>query len=292
MKKVILGLALFAHAVIGVEEPELIGGTVVDSKDFPASVYASMNNARCSATVIGPRTLLIAAHCVSNGGTASFKANGTSYSSKCTHAREYSGNSTADWALCLVDKTVAGIVFESLETSDAPLKRGDEALLTGHGCINPGGGGGNDGPLRIGHAIVQDVPSGGSSNDVVTQGKAALCFGDSGGGFYCAEPGSLTKRKVCGVNSRGNISDTSYLSAVFTAMAKGFIQDWKSKNSQKICGYDMDPSCRGSAPQVPIEFKLESADLVLSVVIQVGAPFSEQDAKTALQSALNSLEGA
>ena len=255
--------------------PFLIGGTPADPKDWPASVYASMSNARCSATVVGERVLLIAAHCVRNGGTASFAVGAHKYASKCTHAPEYVHaawrehqaalvegttpfvaelNSTADWALCLVDKPVLGAPFEKVAVMN-PFKVGDQARLTGYGCVRPGGGGGNDGVFRIGMAQVTRLPSG-SNNDTVTRGGAALCYGDSGGGAYY-ENGK--DRLLFGVNSRGDIRTTSYLSSTFTGTAQAFFKAWAEKNAEKICGVHVDAKgCRNSEPMPETRFEVDS----------------------------------
>lgn len=208
----------------------LIGGTPADPKVWPSSVYASMSGARCSATVVGDRVLLIASHCVSNGGTASFSVGPNSYKSVCTHHPEYRGNSTADWTLCLVDRPVVGAAHELLNLDPSRVKVGDTLTLTGYGCIRPGGGGGNDGTFRVGTAPVRSLPSG-RNYDIVTRGKAALCYGDSGGAAYATDGAA---RWIVGVNSRGDISTTSYLPALHAA--KTFLQSWSQKNKVEICG--------------------------------------------------------
>lgn len=249
-------------------------------KEWPASVYASMGNSRCTATVIGEKTLLIAAHCVSDGGTAKFKTAGIDYSSTCTHSPLYSQaawsrvktkielgqvsdfadlvNATADWSLCLITKTVANIEYESLNVDADLLKTGDELLLTGYGCLQPGGGGGgNDGKYRIGEALITGLPSG-SDNDIVTFGGqpgAALCYGDSGGPAFYIDKISK-KRVVVSVNSRGNIRDTSYLSSVSTSQFKSFLNSWSTRHGQKICGVHKDAkNCRDSKKE-PIKFTM------------------------------------
>ena len=260
-------------------KPTLIKGREADMKDWPASVYAQMGNSRCTATVVGERSLLIAAHCVRDGGTAKFKTAGVEYSSTCTHSPLYSHaawdrvrtkielgqvsdfsdlvNATADWALCLITKPVANIEFETLNADADLLKTGDELLLTGYGCIQPGGSGGNDGKYRIGEALITGLPSG-SDNDIVTFGGqpgAALCYGDSGGPAFYIDKISK-KRVVVSVNSRGNIRDTSYLSSVSTSQFKSFLNTWSTKNNQKICGYHKDAKgCRDSKKE-PIKFTM------------------------------------
>ncbi|NCX94665.1 MAG: hypothetical protein EBX40_08315, partial [Gammaproteobacteria bacterium] len=112
----------------------------------------------------------------------------------------------------------------------------------GMGCVKQGGGGGNDDVFRIGEAQVTRLPV--ANNDIVTQGNVALCFGDSGGSVFWKDPQGIYK--VAGVNSRGDIRTTSYLSAVFTKDAKSFYSSWASQNKTTICGLSVDAkNCRG-----------------------------------------------
>ncbi len=128
-------------------------------------------------------------------------------------------------------------------------------MLTGYGCVQPGGGGGNDGTYRIGEAKVSSIPS--RDNDIVTRGGAALCFGDSGGPAFKYLNAEKTKRVVISVNSRGDIRTTSYLPATHTAMAKKFFKDFAEKNGLKICGVHADAmGCRDAVPPMPEDTKL------------------------------------
>jgi len=194
--------------------PTLINARVADPTQFPASVWTR----GCTATVVGERVVFIAAHCVS--GSISFTVGPTRYTASCSRAREYSGNSTADYALCQTDKTVVGIPYERINIDPSRFRVGDELLLTGYGCLRPGGGGGNDGVYRIGESRIRRLPSG-SNNDIVTSGGASLCFGDSGGPAFHVDPAS-GERVVVSTNSRGDIRTTSYLSATHTTMAQRF----------------------------------------------------------------------
>ncbi len=139
---------------------KLINGKEAALTDFPSSIYMSTNGSRCSSTLIGEQVLLTAAHCVSNGGKATFKKADILYSGKCTHHKDYQGNDTADWALCILDKPVANTTFENVLTKSDVIKVGTTILLSGYGCTYAGGWGGNDGKLRIGTAKVIRIPSG------------------------------------------------------------------------------------------------------------------------------------
>lgn len=263
----------------------LIGGEPADPKQWPASVYARAGSSACSATVVGERALKIAAHCVSNGGTVTFQVGANSYRSTCTHHPSYRSNSTADWAMCLVDKPVTGVAFEHLGV-DLKLSVGEEVMLTGYGCIREGGGGGNDGIFRIGKATVQSVP-GGTNYDTVTRGGAALCFGDSGGAAYKVFPDGT--RKIFGTNSRGDISTMSYLSSTWVATFGDYVRDWAAKNANvKICGVHTDAiGCRGgNAPQPDRKFVVSTKAACVEGAVAPGYEPKKAEIKASVRKSL------
>jgi hypothetical protein len=238
------GLSADQTVQLMVNSPMLIGGKPADASEWPASVYARSGGSACSATIVGERTVFMAAHCMSNGGTVSFTAHANAYKARCAHHPEYRGNDTADWALCLTDRPVTGVPFELLGPG-APLALKQVLLLSGYGCVKPGGGGGNDGVFRIGQASVTSLPSG-KNYDIVTRGGAALCFGDSGGAAYNLSADG--KRVIVGVNSRGNISNTSYLPAVKSQSFVSWALQWAADSANtKVCGLHSDAmGCRGN----------------------------------------------
>lgn len=224
----------------------LINGRPARAGEYPATVYSRQGGARCTATLIGERVLLHAAHCMNNNGAATFTIGGKQYASVCTHHPSYRRNSTADWALCLVSQPVSGVVFEKLASKG--LSKGDQVRLTGYGCTRPGGGGGNDGILRVGDTNVVQIPSG-TNYDTVTRQGSALCFGDSGGPAFIYRDGG---REVFGVNSRGDIRTTSYLSSTYVGQFQSFAKDWAASKNVKICGVHTDAAnCRGGSQPDP-----------------------------------------
>jgi hypothetical protein len=219
--------------------PALIGGSVADPADWPASPWIG----NCSSTLIGNKVLKTAAHCVGNGGSKSFTINNTRYTATCTHNSSYRGNSTADWALCLVSQPVVGIKFESIATEEeAACARGVKYLWTGYGCQRWAGT--IDGKFRIGMVSTTQCPSG-TNYDTVTRGSVALCSGDSGGGGYVVFQNG--DRKVVGTNSRSNTTDTSYVSSTYTAKFRDWAKSWAASKNVSICGIDADAeNCRVS----------------------------------------------
>ena len=224
--------------------PALIGGTVADQADWPASPWVG----NCSSTLIGDRVLLTAAHCVSNGSSKSFTIGSTRYSGSCTHHASYKGNSTADWALCYLNQSVTGVKFEVVSTAEeAACVNGRMYLWTGYGCQRWGGS--IDGKFRVGQVATTSCPSG-TNYDTITRGSVALCSGDSGGGGYTILANG--DRRVVGVNSRSNTRDTSYVSSTYVSSFRSWAKSWGDSNSAKICGVHSDAeNCRGTSNPDP-----------------------------------------
>lgn len=226
-------------------ELTLINGKPADPKDWPTIFTTSQGSSRCTGTVIGPKVLQLAAHCVQNGKTASFMKDNVKYVGTCTHHSGYRNDPTSDYALCLLDKEVALPWYETI--TDKEVSIGDDLLLAGMGCTQPGGGGGNDNVLRVGLSKVVEIPT--TDNDIVTEGNAALCFGDSGGSAFMKVDDEY---KVAAINSRGDIQTASYLPAVYTKSAKDFYAKWSEANKVDICGVTKGAKlCRGDKPIPP-----------------------------------------
>lgn len=219
---------------------DLIGGRPALKGEFPEIVYIFSGGARCSATVVGPRVILTAAHCVVDEGSigpvleapqVDFVIDQVVYSAKCRQAPLYrEGRGDHDMALCKVDKELS---VKPASISKKGPAVGDQVLLSGYGCVKAGGGGGNDGILRVGKSKVTKLPQG-SDHWFYTQKGAALCFGDSGG------PSLLDndKHQLIGVNSRGNIKDLSLLTALYTRESLEFFEQFAHEEVVEICGID------------------------------------------------------
>jgi hypothetical protein len=231
-------------------ELALRGARAANPKDWPATFYSVHAEGSCTSTLVGPRTLLTAAHCIGSDGKVTLTVGDQPYRGTCTIPTEYATNKTADWALCLIERDVPVQTFETLDLDSKRLKKEQEILLTGFGCTSSEGTGGNDGVYRIGEAIIKDLPQS-TINDIRTDGGAALCFGDSGGPAFLFLDPAKERRIQVSVNSRverlpsGGLGQQSYLSSLSTPGAKKFIQGWASSNHALICGVSQGASkCR------------------------------------------------
>lgn len=226
-------------------QPTLRGARLANPKDWPASFYSVHPGGSCTSTLVGPRALLTAAHCAPNKAAVAIQLAGNVYKGTCTQSDLYSPSSadgrSADWAICLMDSDVPVSKYETLNVDSLRVRVGGQLLLTGFGCTQATGIGGNDGNYRIGEAKVTALPSG-SNNDITTSGDVALCYGDSGGGaFIFLDPGKKRRIQVSvnsriGVMENGKLGNDSYLSSVSTSAAQSFLKIWASANSADICG--------------------------------------------------------
>jgi hypothetical protein len=227
--------------------PELMGGKPAEPSEWPASFYSSSDDGNCSSTLIGPRTLILAAHCVGQGKSASVEVDGKTITSVCTRASNWPADASADYALCRLAEAVDAL-YETVNPDASRLKIADNLLLTGFGCTQPSTTGagvpGNDGIFRIGLAKIVETPGMSEPNSIVTQGSVAICPGDSGGGAYIVS--SAGTRKIVSVNSRVIFAQNkSLLSSLSSTLGKAFLTNWSQSNNEQICGLNLSGArCR------------------------------------------------
>lgn len=269
--------ALMLHTDV----PVLINGQVADRKDYPATIWIG----NCTASLVGPRSVYTAAHCV--GSRIAFSVGTERFTAQCMSAPEYRSNTTADYALCYTDREVTGVPFENVNTDPAHIKEGDWVWQSGFGCTRWGQR--LDGQLRVGRAQVLTMPRG-TSNDYVTGNGAVLCSGDSGGPAWSLDVNGERDRLIS-VNSRSNTTSRSYLSAIATPTGIRFTESYIARFRTPICGISPDaPSCRKAKPKQPEQFTLASSQVRLVVEWRPTAKYSVDEAKKALQMALDALD--
>ena len=231
MKKLLLTLGLISQVSLA-NQSVLIGGRAVEAGEYEEVVRVSSGRSWCTGSLIGKKVLLTAAHCTEEGGELIFEYKRNVYKGKCELAPDYTRSvGDQDMALCKLDKSFPGPLAE---VSKKAPRMGESVVLIGYGCVNPGGGGGNDGILRVGAAPVVKE----STDEYYSfhaQGSSALCFGDSGGPSF--DPSlSSDVSYVSGVNSRGDIRTLSLLTALYHPKSIKFMKDFEDKHDVKICG--------------------------------------------------------
>jgi len=236
--------------------PQIIGGSKAAIADWPATfVFLDPNGGGCTSTAIGTRVIITAAHCIKDNATGVVEIDGTPISASCSHHPDYHDNvlqTDQDWekkvspdfSLCALTSDLTVKDFETIGSKkDSPVK-GSTIRLLGFGCNKTGGTDGGFGVLYEGDAGVTKIPEP-PSYYITTLGGAAVCFGDSGGGAYLYLNQAHTRRVMVGVNSRGDISTTSLLSATTTPGFSTWASSWAAKNHVKICGLHSDAKgCR------------------------------------------------
>ena len=227
---------------------KIINGTRAIPREWPGTfVFSDASGSGCTSTAIGPRVILTAAHCIPDRATGTIEMpSGSITQIECERHPGYHDDvadddplwvqkGSPDFALCAASSDITDTIFETIDVSGAALKVDRPIHLLGFGCNAEGGSDGGFGVLYEGDALLRSVPMP-PSYYLVTTGGAAVCFGDSGGDAYVFLNQDGKRRLLVGVNSRGNIADTSYLSSTsvsgFLKWAKKFATD----RGVTICG--------------------------------------------------------
>jgi hypothetical protein len=220
----------------------VIGARPTDPKAFPANFY-TLSPRWCSSTIIGPRVILTAAHCVGNGEEIVVRREGRIVRGRCSRHPGYATDSTADIALCALTGSLAGIRPENISDDPTLIRPGIQLQLTGFGCTKGDGSGGFDGVFRVGEAPI--VESSQDQSEILTRGGTVLCFGDSGGPAYLYLDTVKQYRVQVSVNSRSNRIDLSRLVSLSTPSTQRFLREFSRRQGATICGIGArHPSCR------------------------------------------------
>jgi len=251
------------------------GHDVEDPGAFPASYYARVSAgsivSRCTATLIGPRVIATAAHCVGDGKTITVVNGASSFSGLCFRHHSFNTNKSADLALCVLKQMPGDVVAERVAATNYVVKKNDLVTLAGFGCTTRFSAGGNDGVFRVGTSSVSHTTGGDAEGTLyfVTESNpaapAVVCPGDSGGAVFCeSDPNNLWgSRQVCGIISRfechkwqndqicEDIGHRSYLTDFYKAYLT--FADWSKPENlptqlkgHSICGLSpgIDHLCR------------------------------------------------
>ena len=255
--KILAGIFTLAVSVTALADfrPSLIGGSEVRPGEYPEVIRIRSGRSACSAAIVGPKVILTAGHCTQDNGEIvpinenvlyEFVLKQQVYKARCKLAPDYRREvGDQDMAYCKIDREVD--VKYAIISKEGPKLR-EVVTLIGYGCVREGGGGGNDGKLRVGEApVVRESDS--EYYSYHTKGSTALCFGDSGGpSFKRVSDPKGSYHYVYGVNSRGNIKDLSLLTAVYHPNSIAFAEAFERSQGVEICGISLD--CDGN-PEEP-----------------------------------------
>lgn len=240
-------------ALSGLEFNTKIGNSVVENpSNWPGTFIAKAGDQQCTATLVGPRVLLTAAHCAGPGAEVRIAfRDGSSATGRCDRPSSWSKLApSVDLALCLMRAPVlqTSVAYENISLNPARVPKNGGLVLAGYGCTDFA----NPVPpavpsLTSGKALV-DVPPGGLTywpgwlltKSFTADGSAYLCKGDSGGAaFFVTGQVRQVVAVASAFESRTGHKDfgRSYLTALSSAPVRTFLEDWVKDRSAQVCGY-------------------------------------------------------
>ena len=203
---------------------------------------------QCSATLVGPKVVLTAAHCFPQPGIphpVTFSLNKSRTNATCTRFTGFNSTTrSGDWALCRLDDDIQSVPSDPVAL-DARLSDETPVLVTGFGLTGITGVEIGDG-FSIGPARVSSLPTSGSSR-METTGSQGLS-GDSGGATYFVD--EAKRRWIVAVNSaQATVNNlTTVTSSLTTGEALDFFSKWlceKENRGLRISGMNFDTaSCQ------------------------------------------------
>lgn len=247
---VTVALAAFVVSANAQNQPFVKGGQPADPREWPSLLAFVMPgtdpslNVVCTATRIGPATIMTAAHCLAGGKTVALKRNGAASTpsfgtADCTlhpewrfaspPARPGSG-SGPDMALCKPSAQLSAVGTDRVSGDNYSLPSGPyNVVLVGFGCTDAG-------------VIGTEIPYFGFATgiqqgaDLISvSGGAYLCRGDSGGAAYNS-PAPQT-RVVIGINRSTNaLAGTSIMHSISAPVAREWLRQWEAGGQNPICG--------------------------------------------------------
>lgn len=222
---VLLALSVaFAQAQdTGFVAPPVVGGTVVPAGEWNDVVLVDIGDSICTGTLIGPRTVLTAAHCNSGVrgvivGTKDYydQSQGTYYTASASVSHPNYRGFGYDIAVVRLNNAVTGVQPRafSVDCASEYIRDGNSVHLVGFGSDRVDGGGYNS-LLKEASTVITDADCSsdygcdGSMNlgDEIVAGNNGVdsCFGDSGGPMYLQTPYGYS---LVGVVSRAGESAT------------------------------------------------------------------------------------
>ena len=213
---------------------------------YASSVFVSTSTS-CTATVVGPRALVTAQHCVIGSGPLTLASPPKDALAWCVKYRDYSSTAPQDLALCWIDRDMPP-PYESINLAPDLVKKDLTLALAGYGLTGQAGSTvGKE--FVLGMATVDDP----GPETIVTAGGASVRVGDSGGpGFFVTA--DKKRRFLVAVTKQESLDPTvrkrSFLTALAFQPARDFLAWWPKQQFKVfqrtvlVCGIDNLAGCQ------------------------------------------------
>jgi hypothetical protein len=212
--------------------PELIGGIPVSASRFPEVIQVTSEGKICTATVVGPRTILMAAHCISEKNPlVEFKMEGRLYQAMGIRSPYLKQN----------HNLALGVVFQStLPVRPASIggsaSIGREILFLGYGSNRPDCQPQAEKHLRLGDAYVSEL----TDLEMLSSNKdVAFCEDDGGSPAFLED---FPQPVVIGVGNRIKDPSKNRFSRTDSRESQQFFRDVATNYGLDICGITVDCS--------------------------------------------------
>lgn len=189
----------------GTVTPSIIGGGYASNAPWAAALYYS-TGFYCSGSIIAPRWVLTARHCIYDGYAMSVRVGNLHHpSGQVANVQRFVRSTTADMTLLYLDRSIS-TTYAPLASSDPPI--GSTNNIYGWGTVEPG----ENAPMSdwLKTATVRVISNNGSDNYGARAVRSRVAsggpgYGDSGG------PQFYNGRQV-GVCSTGDYTFQNYTS--------------------------------------------------------------------------------
>lgn len=246
----LLGFAGIADARVGTQAP-IIGGVEARADAAVVGLATSIGMVFCTGTIVSPRIVVTAAHCVDRTGKPPLIYMGNdpgaegmfiAVDSAVVHP-DYADrtNPSADIAIVVLERPVTITPVPLLGREPAPPRIASDLRLLGFGETGRVG--------VLGVKYIRSVPLTGVDQHWLSYGVGA-CHGDSGGPTLATDAAGI--EHLAGVISRGDAACASTGYSTRVDLYQHWLESWIANVDRPICSLDTrcvedcaspDPDC-------------------------------------------------